>query len=212
MRPLGPPLSLAGLALAGALAAAIADLKASGISAAAFYTDEFHNDEAATRAIFEFGARLGIETFSTGRPPGTLRAAHGLIRPCGIGLALHNASPGPDKHYVALEEVEAALARLPDLRACVDVGNFVRAGMDPVAAIRRLGDRIGEVHVKDVDAAGAHTLLGEGMIDLEALLNALEAIGFDGLLTLEHGGEPDDISKRLARLGENARRLHALTG
>lgn len=194
------------------LTGAVADLDSAGIEAAAFYTDEFGGDELLTHAIFAFGVRIGIELFSTGREPAALTWANELSGRYGIPVALHNASPGPGKHYVSLEDIDATLAELQHLRVCIDVGNFVRAGIDPLHAIRHFGPRVVEVHIKDVDADGNHTLLGEGVVDLVGVLDALAGIGFSGLLTLEYGGEPDDITARIDSIAENARRLRKLAG
>lgn len=194
------------------LAGAIADLDAAGIDVTAFYTDEFENDELLTHAIFAFGMRIGIELFTTGREPGALAWANRLSSRYGIPVALHNASPGPGKHYVSLKEIDATLTELESLRVCVDIGNFVRAGIDPIDAIHHFGSKVAEVHIKDVDAEGQHTLLGDGIIDLEGVLAAMAGVGFSGLLTLEYGGNPDDITARISAIGENANRLRKLAG
>lgn len=192
------------------LANAIDEIEASGVSVIAFYSDEFANDELLTHSMFGFGAKLGVQTFSTGRPPEALAAADRLVPVYGIDVAIHNASPAPGSAYVTLEDVQDALRSLPNLTACVDVGNFFRAGVDPALAIRTLGARVREIHIKDADAHGRHTLLGEGEIDLEAMMEAIRHVGFRGLLTLEYGGQQNDIAGRMEKLAENARRLREL--
>lgn len=194
------------------LAAAIADLDANRTRIASFYTDVFENDDMPTHSIFAFGAKLGVELFSTGREPQALVAANTLSETYGIPVALHNASPGPGKHYVTPEAIDASLSELKHLKVCADIGNFARAGVDPADAIRHFGPSVVEVHFKDVDANGRHRLLGDGIIDLDDVVDALHEIDFTGLVTLEYGGEPDDLTRRIENIGENAKRLRTLLG
>ncbi|SDS03648.1 2-keto-myo-inositol dehydratase [Nocardioides scoriae] len=96
---------------------------------------------------------------------------------------------------------------------CVDTGHLVAAGADPVAITLAHTDRVRHVHLKDVDAAraarvvagevsfsdavagGMWTRLGEGSVDVTAMIDALEDAGYDGWYVLEQDlmlldGEP----------------------
>ena len=111
-----------------------------------------------------------------------------------------------------------------DVDLCIDTGHFAYARIDPVAAIERYAGRIGHMHLKDirpdvlarVDAeglsfweaieAGIFCPLGEGLVDLGAVLDALDAAGFDGYATIEQDRVPgtgealDDLRQSLAVL------------
>lgn len=123
-----------------------------------------------------------------------------------MGLALtvhpHQGTVIERPHQVdrLLSETEAAL--------CLDTGHLVVGGGDPVELARRAGDRVRHLHLKDVDAAlarrvqkgaiGYHAAvaaglfrpLGEGDLDLDGLLAALD--GFKGWLVLEQDTVLDD--------------------
>lgn len=95
---------------------------------------------------------------------------------------------------------------------CIDTGHLVAAGADPVAITLANVDRVRHVHLKDVDAAqaarvvageltfsdavseGLWTVLGEGSVDVRAMIAALEDAGYDGWYVLEQDlkltGEP----------------------
>jgi inosose dehydratase len=99
------------------------------------------------------------------------------------------------------------LAAMTDARTvglCLDVGHYVLAGGDPVAALRGFGDRVDHIHLKDVSAevragmrdgsvagfmAGLRkqvfTELGSGMLDLEGVLRVLAARDYSGWLMVE---------------------------
>ncbi|GAB6897649.1 TIM barrel protein [Kineosporia succinea] len=97
---------------------------------------------------------------------------------------------------------------------CVDTGHLVAAGADPVAITLANPARVAHVHLKDVDAAlaarvrageisfsdavagGLWRVLGQGSVDVRAMIDALEAAGYRGWYVLEQDlmlrdGEPD---------------------
>ena len=182
-------------------------LKATGISVPATYTGHFGPDEAANREIFAFGRQMDLQFFSCTPTEETLRVLNRLVPEYEIGIALHNPGPGPDESYVELETVANVLDRFEHIGACVDVGNFARADVDPIEALRRLRGQIHELHVKDVTAKGEYTLLGDGIIDLEGVFAELRDANFDGLLTLEYGAHPNRIDTRMKKLRANVKRL-----
>lgn len=86
---------------------------------------------------------------------------------------------------------------------CLDTGHVLAGGGDPVALATEAAERVGHVHVKDVDAAvarrfaageityaeavrtGLYRPLGEGDVDLGTLLTALSKGGYTGWYVLE---------------------------
>ncbi len=96
---------------------------------------------------------------------------------------------------------------------CVDTGHLFVGGADPVALVKAHAGRVTHVHLKDVDAsmaaavvtgelafgdavrAGIFRPLGDGDIDIAALIRALETEGYKGWYVLEQDvmldGEPE---------------------
>lgn len=86
---------------------------------------------------------------------------------------------------------------------CIDTGHLVAAGADPVQITLDNPERVGHVHLKDVDDAlagqvragqlsfsdaverGMWTVLGEGSVDIAAMIRALRTHGYDGWYVLE---------------------------
>lgn len=123
--------------------------------------------------------------------------------PEGVRVAFH---PHTATWIEAPHEVEALVERLRGTRAglCLDVGHYLVGGGDPVAAIDRYGALVTHAHLKDVDPGvlarlragevdgfgGAvreriFTELGNGALDLDGVVAALDRIGYAGWLTVE---------------------------
>jgi len=86
---------------------------------------------------------------------------------------------------------------------CVDTGHLALGGADPVAVSAAYADRVTHVHLKDVDMAladqvasgslafgaavkaGIFRPLGQGDVDVAALVSTLEAVGYLGWYVLE---------------------------
>jgi inosose dehydratase len=84
-----------------------------------------------------------------------------------------------------LELTEPALVHL-----CPDTGHLTRAGIDPVAILRRFASRIAFVHFKDVNAGEdadkfPYCEPGRGRVDFPAILEVLREIDYEGWATVE---------------------------
>lgn len=90
-----------------------------------------------------------------------------------------------------------------DVDLCLDTGHLLLGGTDPVELARRAGRRISHVHLKDVDLDiatsvragelsyskavrdGLYRPLGEGDLDVSAVVTALRDVGYQGWFVLE---------------------------
>lgn len=125
-----------------------------------------------------------------------------------IGVAVHNHGLGTT--YDKLEDVTSALDEFPNVSACVDIGHFARSGVNPAEAIRKIGRRVVEVHIKDLTRDDQNTVVGAGRIDLPAVVSALRKIRFKGLLALEYDGDWDNLGKRMEAMQQSLRNLSRL--
>jgi inosose dehydratase len=99
------------------------------------------------------------------------------------------------------------------LGICLDTGNSWLGGAEPLDYVRIFGNRIKHVHWKDMPAewtsrrgkqfgCGMATIpLGEGVVGIRAVVDALLATGFDGATTLEIAGT-DNVRKSFETLQE----------
>jgi sugar phosphate isomerase/epimerase len=79
----------------------------------------------------------------------------------------------------------------PQLGLTLDAGNFLFVKEDPLLALETLGDRIVHVHLKDWTSERVGAPLGDGIIDLTAVVAALTARGYGGYLSVEYEGPAD---------------------
>lgn len=82
-----------------------------------------------------------------------------------------------------------------------DVGHFYCVGEDPAALVWELKDITHHFHLEDIASSRVHhhLMLGEGTIDLEAVLNNIHASGFEGFVTVElypYEDRPIDAAKK----------------
>lgn len=82
------------------------------------------------------------------------------------------------------DEMLYFLSQIPDLRVCFDTNHSLRE--DNAHYIRAVGDKIVTLHVSDYDFIDEkHWLPGEGKNDWNAILSALEEVGYNGRFLYE---------------------------
>lgn len=192
-----------------------ARLEEAGITAISTYTSDFTTDEKENQRIFEFAQKVDLQ-FLVGAPsPDALPLLDQLAGEYGVPLALHNSS-GKEAPYRTLEDVQSALDAHSNLTACIDLGHFALAGVDPVRAVRVLGGQAVEAHVKDLvgfdmpEETNPYTVIGKGKLDWNGIFAALDKTGFDGWLTLEYQADFWDLEARAEGIRESIQALRRM--
>jgi inosose dehydratase len=142
-----------------------------------------------------------------------------------VGLARCRARGyEPTFHHHTATYIEAQweierLLELTDVGLCLDTGHLLLGRGDPVRAVRDWGSRINHVHLKDARLDVLHAIvdegapveaiwrrrafcpLGEGDVDVDGVLAALNEIGYEGWLVVEQDiiPEPDTPVDQAAR-------------
>jgi type 1 glutamine amidotransferase/sugar phosphate isomerase/epimerase len=156
-------------------------LDAAGVRMLTYYIQDIPGDEAGCRKVFEFGRKIGIETFMAEPKPEALGTVEKFCDAYDINVALHNhdqkASPVYWQPAGILKTCEGRSKRLG---ACADLGYWMRSGIDPVQGVRQLGSRLITVQMHDLHARGAdgHDVpWGSGVSNTEAFLKELHQLG-----------------------------------
>lgn len=131
------------------------------------------------------------------------------------------------------DDIERVLAG-SSIGFCLDTGHMFIGGTDPVEFARDHADRVRHVHAKDVNLtiagtvksgeltyydgviAGMYVPLGQGDVDIAAIVQSLEAAGFTGWYVLEQDnvvtGEPADGAGPFADARASVAYLRSLLG
>lgn len=119
-----------------------------------------------------------------------------------IKAAVHNH--GPDNEFL-YPTGDSSLKRIGSrdrrIGVCLDVGHHRRSGSDPVEFIRKHGDRIFEVHLKNIiiDPVKNLAMPGpRGELDIPSIIQALTDIGFTGPCLIEYEKDFDNNQLALA--------------
>jgi sugar phosphate isomerase/epimerase len=156
-------------------------LDSAGIRLLTHYYARIPDDEEGCRRVFEFGRKMGIETFIS-EPP--LEALDTIERFCDeyeINLAIHNHGEKQSPHYWHPDKIlEVCEGRSDRVGTCADVGYWVRSGIDPVEGVRKLGSRLVTIQMHDLhecSSEGHDVPWGSGEVGVEKLLKELHRLG-----------------------------------
>ncbi len=168
-----------------------------GIKLHAVGTVYFPKDEDADiRSRFEYAKRAGVPVLVAGDPaPDILPRIERFVREYNIRLAIHNHGPEDKLWPSPLDVLKAVKNMDPRMGCCIDVGHTVRAGTDVVQAIREVGPRLFNVHMKDLadfSSKESQVAVGEGKMPVRGIFEALLAIRYPGYVDLEYEIYPDD--------------------
>ena len=170
---------------------ALGDYLSAEIKLHAAGTIYFPKDEDEDiRAKFEYAKRAGIGVIVAGDPaPTTLPRIEKFVKEYDIKFALHNHGPEDKMWPSPLDALKAMKGMDRRMGCCIDVGHTVRAGVDVVQAIREVGPRVFNVHIKDLASftdKESQVEVGRGKMPVKKIFEALLGIRYDGFVDLEY--------------------------
>lgn len=154
-------------------------------------------DEAGCRKVFEFGRKMGVETFISEPPPESLDVIERFCDEYDIKLAIHNHGPSESPVYWKPEGIlEVCKGRSKRIGACPDTGYWLRSGIDPVEGIKKLGDRLITIQPHDLNEItpeGHDVPWGTGKGRFAEQLEAIHQLGIKPtLIGLEYSYDYSD--------------------
>ena len=153
------------------------------------------DDDADIRPKFEYLKAAGIPIAVCAPTHENLPRLEKFVKEYDIKLAIHNHGP-EDKNFPSPFDVLAAVKNMdPRIGLCMDLGHSLRAGADVVAAIHAAGPRLYDLHIKDLADAGAkesQVAVGEGVMPVRAIFQALIDTHYAGNVDLEYEIHADD--------------------
>jgi sugar phosphate isomerase/epimerase len=175
---------------------AIDDYKAAGIKLTAAGTIGFPKDEDEDiRAKFEYCKRAGIGVIVADPEVAVLPRLEKFVKEYDIRLAIHNHGPEHKVFHSPADVLKHIDGMDPRMGCCIDIGHTMRAGMNPVEAVRLVGPRLYDMHAKDLakaDAKDSQVAVGEGILPIRGIFAELMKIGYKGNVDLEYEIHADD--------------------
>jgi sugar phosphate isomerase/epimerase len=141
------------------------------------------------RPRFEYAKNAGLPMMVCAPTHENIKSVEALVKEYNIRIAIHNHGP-EDKHFPTPESVLEVVRKL-DKRCglCMDIGHSARTGADIVKATAAAGDRLFDMHVKDL----ADTMkkesqvdIGDGKLPFPALFKQLKKMGYTGCVNMEY--------------------------
>jgi sugar phosphate isomerase/epimerase len=172
------------------VAARAAEYRAAGMTLTAAGTIYFaKDDDADIRSKFEYVKAAGIPIIVGSPTREVLPRVEKFVKEYDIKLAIHNHGT-EDKQWPSPLDVLAAVKSMdPRIGCCIDVGHTMRTGTDPVAAIKKVGPRLFDLHVKDLadgKVKESQVAVGDGVMPIPGIFKALVDIGYKGNVDLEY--------------------------
>lgn len=178
------------------VASRAAEYRAAGLTLTAAGTITFNkDDDNDIKSKFDYVKAAGIPIIVAAPSREVLPRIEKFVKQYDIKLAIHNHGP-EDKHWPSPLDVLAAVKSMDSrIGCCIDVGHTMRTGTDPVAAIKQVGPRLFDLHMKDLAESKvkeSQVAVGDGLMPVPAIFRALIDIGYKGNVDLEYEIHDDD--------------------
>jgi len=170
-------------------------LKESGVRLVNYYVDRVPDQEAECRKLFDFARDMGIETIVSEPKEEAFDLIEKLCKEYKIKLAIHN-HPKPSYYWDPEKVLSVCEGRSEWIGACADTGHWMRSGVNPVEAMKKLEGRVVSLHLKDVNESGNRqaqdVVWGSGKADVAAILAELNRQNFKGVFSIEYERKQED--------------------
>jgi len=146
-------------------------------------------DEAEIRAYFEYAKHAGMGFMVIAPTVKTLPMIEKFVKEYGIAVAIHNHGT-EDKNFPGPQDILPHIKHMdPRVGLCVDLGHTSRTGINIIEALEMSGNRILDVHMKDLKdlmVKGSDIEVGRGAMPIAKIFQTLTKIGYTAHLGLEY--------------------------
>ncbi len=153
------------------------------------------DDGEDIRAYFEYAKHSGMPLMVIAPVPEALPRIERFVKAYDIQVAIHNHGP-EDGYFPGPRDALRVIDGMdPRVGLCVDLGHTARTGVDVVEALAEAGDRVLDIHLKDLrDLAvrESQCIVGQGAMPIAAIFRQLERMVYPGYVNLEYEIDADD--------------------
>lgn len=165
-----------------------AEYRAAGLTITGAGTIYFRKDDDM-RPAFEYLKAAGIKMFVGAPTKENVGRVEKFVKEYDIRMAIHNHGP-EDHEFPSPQDVYNSIKDLDHrIGFCVDLGHTMRSGMKPVDALKLAGDRLYDIHMKDLAKPNdkeSQVAVGEGIMPVKEIFETLIAIKYKGFVDLEY--------------------------
>ena len=141
------------------------------------------------RKQFDYAKAAGLPMMVCAPTHENIKNVETLVKEYNIRIAIHNHGP-EDKHFPTPQSVLEVVRKL-DKRCglCMDIGHSARTGVDVVKTIADAGDRLFDMHVKDLKdmmVKESQCDIGDGKMPFPAIYKQLKKMGYTGCVNMEY--------------------------
>jgi sugar phosphate isomerase/epimerase len=137
---------------------------------------------------FEFAKDMGIETLVSEPAFDAFDGIDKLCEEYQINVALHD-HPKPSRYWNPDTVLKVCEGHSKRIGACCDTGHWMRSGIKPVDALKKLEGRIISFHLKDLNEFDkqAHDVpWGTGRADIKGILTEVRRQGIKPVFSVEY--------------------------
>lgn len=148
-----------------------------------------HGTPDGLRHSFEYAKAARLPMMVCAPRHDNMQAIEALVKEYDIRIAIHNHGP-EDKNFPTVASVLEVVRKL-DRRCglCMDVGHSMRTGVDVLKSIADAGDRLFDMHVKDLASTtdkASQCDVGDGVMPFPAIFKLLKKMNYQGCVNLEY--------------------------
>jgi sugar phosphate isomerase/epimerase len=174
---------------------AMQKLKNAGITPLSCGNITMQNDEKNIRQAFDYAKDCGMPAIVCSPHPDSMPILDKMVKEYDIKLAIHNHGP-EDKRFPSPYDVMKAVQGFDKrIGLCIDVGHTARAKVNPAEAIIKCKERLYDLHFKDISSTepnGSTIEAGRGVLDLPSILQSLQKVRYEGMVSIEFEGWEND--------------------
>ncbi len=152
-------------------------------------------DDDDIRFYFEYAKECGMPLMVIAPTRATLPRIERFVKEYGIQVAVHNHGP-EDPHFPGPQDVLPVIKDMdPRVGVCLDVGHTTRTGIDIVEAMALSGDRMLDIHIKDLrdlKVKESQCIVGEGAMPIRRMFAQLVKMSYPGYVNLEYEIDADN--------------------
>ncbi len=147
------------------------------------------DDEADIKYHLEYARDAGLGTVVCAPTHKNLSIIEKYAKQFDLKIAIHNHGPEDEFYPAGKDVIDRVKGMDPRMGLCYDVGHAARAGADVIEEIEMAGDRLHDMHVKDLKSfsdKGSQVEVGKGIIPVSKIFQTLKKVRYPGVLGLEY--------------------------